>query len=388
MSDCKIPYAKHPTRGNVGPGDEQDGIGRRANVSCLGCGEPLEHRRASRDGKRQAHFAHQRDSNADVAGCFESAVHARTKDLLGSILGAVRLPNWYGTPINFTPAHGEIEVSVPTSRGTNRHADVVFTNELGQRLAVEVWYKHRTEDDAIDDYRAARLPVLELRIADDDLDISSHTLKDLLQTDARWLVDPFEPFACEEPSRSDVESYLVMRTSGFRSRGLDGRWERRKGDLIARIIESGCEEAPEVTYQIEKESEWVLEWENHWRGYPHEFLDRAALLFKDVETCLGASRSHPTTSADQHYRRGDSSWSSTTAVPGIRINAWRRLGPEWYYRIGPIEASFPIEIPFYSVRGIQTYNRHYEALAAAEPWARAFKEVQERWKGRHREVWK
>ena len=86
---------------------------------------------------------------------------------------------------------------------------------------------------------------------------------------------------------------------------MTGGGSTRKGDLIARIIESGWEEAPEVTYQIEKEGEWVLEWENNWVGCPHEFLDRAALLFKDVETCLGATRLHPTTSADQHYRRGD-----------------------------------------------------------------------------------
>ena len=112
------------------------------------------------------------------------------------------------------------------------------------------------------------------------------------------------------------------------------------------------------------------------------------MLFKDVEMCLGASRPHPTTSMDQHYSQGDSSWSSTTAVPGIRITAWRRLGTEWDYRLGPIESSYPLEIPFYSVRGIQTYNRHYKALADAERWARVFQEVQKRWKGRHREVWK
>ena len=232
------------------------------------------------------------------------------------------------------------------------------------------------------------MPVLELRISDDDIELSRRSLKNHLRTDAQWLVRPFEPFACEEPPRSDVESYLVMRSREFQSRGLDGKWERHKGGLIARIIESGWEEAPGVTYQIEKEGEWLLEWENYWRGYPHEFLDRAAQLFKDVETCLGASGSHPVTSMDQHYSQGDSSWSSTTAVPGIRINAWRRLGPEWHYRLGPIESSFPFEIPFYTVRGIRQYNRHYKACADAERWGRVFQEVQKRWTGRHHGFWK
>ena len=388
MSYRKIPYAKHPFRGNVGPEDEQDGIGRRANVSCLGCGEPLAHRRPSRDGSRSAHYAHLPDSQADIARCFESAIHARVKDLLASITGTMWLPDWHGTAVSFSPIHGQTEVSVATPRGTNRHADVVLTNELGQRLVVEVWYRHRMEVDAIDDYRAARLPVLELRISDDDIELSRRSLKNHLRTDAQWLVRPFEPFACEEPPRSDVESYLVMRSREFQSRGLDGKWERHKGGLIARIIESGWEEAPEVTYQIEKEGEWLLEWENYWRGYPHEFLDRAAQLFKDVETCLGASGSHPVTSMDQHYSQGDSSWSSTTAVPGIRINAWRRLGPEWHYRLGPIESSFPFEIPFYTVRGIRQYNRHYKACADAERWGRVFQEVQKRWTGRHHGFWK
>ena len=387
MSYRRIPYAKHPVRGNIGPEDEQDGVGRRANVSCLGCDEPLVHRRPSRDGKRSAHYAHLPDSQADIAKCFESAVHAMTKDQLASMKGIVRLPDWYGTAISFSPTNGQTEVSVPTPRGTYRHVDVLLLNEQCQRLAVEVWYSHRTEDDAVDDYRAARLPVLELRISDDDIHGSNLDLQDLLQTDAMWLVEPFEPFACEEPQKSEVESYLVMRSRGFQRRNLDGIWERRKGDLIARIIDSGWEGTPEVTYQIEREGEWILEWENHWRGCPHEFLDRAALLFKDIEMCLGASSLHAAEITEGHYRRGHSSWSSTAAVPGIRINAWRRLGQEWFYHLGPIEASFPIEIPFYSVRGLRQYNRHHKALADAERWARVFQEVQKRWKERHPGVW-
>ena len=184
MSYRKIPYAKHPTRGNIGPEAEQDGVGLEANVSCLGCDEPLVHRRPSRDVRRSAHYAHLPDSQADIARCFESAVHARTKDQLASIRGIVRLPDWYGTAIRFSTAHGQTEVSVPTPRGTYRHVDVLLSNEQGQRLAVEVWYRHRTEDDAIDDYRAARLPVLELRISDGGIYGSGLDLKDLLQAHA------------------------------------------------------------------------------------------------------------------------------------------------------------------------------------------------------------
>ena len=86
--------------------------------------------------------------------------------MLASTTGTTWLPDWYGTAISFSPTHGQTEVSVPTPRGTYRHADVLLSNEQGQRLAVEVWFKHRTDDDAIDDCRVARLPALELRISD------------------------------------------------------------------------------------------------------------------------------------------------------------------------------------------------------------------------------
>ena len=131
----------------------------------------------------------------------------------------------------------------------------------------------------------------------------------------------------------------------------------------------------------------MLEWDNSWRCDSHEFLDRGALLFKDVEMCLETTRPRPMASTDRHYRQGDSSWSSTTAVPGIRINAWRRLGPEWYYRLGPVESSLPIQIPFYSVRGLRQYNRHYKALSDAEHWARVFQDVHKRWGERHDGIW-
>lgn len=137
-SNLAIPYARHESRGNISPGVEQDGIGRRANVTCLGCGEPLEHRRSSRDGKRRAHYAHQRESQADIARCLESAIHFMMKDSLATLRVPLTLPGWPGTRSSFTPIGGETEVTVPTIQGTQRYAAVVLTNSIGQQLVIEV----------------------------------------------------------------------------------------------------------------------------------------------------------------------------------------------------------------------------------------------------------
>ena len=55
---------------------------------------------------------------------------------------------------------------------TRRRVDVVLYNEIGQRLAIEVWYKHRKEDAVIEEYKALQLPTLEMRVSEDDGDLS------------------------------------------------------------------------------------------------------------------------------------------------------------------------------------------------------------------------
>lgn len=218
-------------------------MGRRANVTCLGCDEPLEHRRRSRDGKRRAHYAHQRDTQADIARCLESAIHFRTKDLLATLRGTLTLPNWHGTHISFTPVRGETEVSVQTPRGTQRSADVVLTNSAGQQLIVEVWYEHRKEVEAVEDYRDARLPAVELPVSDDDHDVSPEDLRSLLRERAKWIVEPYEPFESDTPPRSQLpQSHLRARISheAMQRRGfkLEGQvWERHQSSLTARIID-------------------------------------------------------------------------------------------------------------------------------------------------------
>ena len=306
-SNLAIPYAKHESRGNISPAAQQDGVGRKANVTCLGCGEPLEHRRGSRGGKRRAHYAHQRDTQADIAMCLESAIHFRTKDMLATLRGTLTLPNWHGTRISFTPVHGETEVRVPTMRGTLRFADVVLTNSIGQQLVVEVWYEHRKEVEAVEDYRRARLPALELPVSDDDHDVSPQDLRSLLRERSEWIVEPFEPFASEEPPYSKLlHSHLRSRISNeaMERRGfkLENQvWERSQSGLIARITDVDSH-AENVAFEIVKEGEWRLTVEGDWE-YPEEALDPGARLFKQVENHLKLFHTGPgIVSWKQHYR--------------------------------------------------------------------------------------
>lgn len=179
MAKLAIPYARHSSGRNVNPQEKQDGIGRRANVSCFGCRESLEHRRASKDRRRRAHYAHSRGSMADVKKCVETAIHMRTKDMLADTSGTtLKLPQWHDTCIQFMPVSGETEVDVGVG---NRKADIVLHNSLGQRLAIEVWFSNRKTDEAIVDYREAGLPTIEFRVSEDDSNASVGDLVERLQ---------------------------------------------------------------------------------------------------------------------------------------------------------------------------------------------------------------
>ena len=371
-SNLAIPYAKHKSLGNISPAAEQDGVGRKANVTCLGCGEPLEHRRRSRDGKRRAHYAHQRDTQADIAMCLESAIHFRTKDMLATLQGTLTLPSWHGTRIGFTPIHGETEVRIPTMRGTQRFADVVLTNSIGQQLVIEVWYEHRKEVEAVEDYRHARMPALELPVSDDDHDVSSQDLKSLLRQRAEWIVEPFEPFASEKPPYSNLlSSHLRARISSeaMERRGfkLENQvWERCQSGLIARISDVDSY-AESVAFEIVKEREWRLKVEGDWE-YPEDALDLGARLFKQVENHLKLFHTGPgIVDWKQHYRptrNEKGNWTSTTAVPGLRITLFR----DWTWR-------YCIDANGYQVYSEQEFDNPVKARRPAELWARVFQRV-------------
>ena len=68
---------------------------------------------------------------------------------------------------------------------------MLLTNAGGQRLGIEVWYSNRKDESVRLDYRAARLSVLELKVADEHWDVTKEDLQEMLLEDARWLVRPF-----------------------------------------------------------------------------------------------------------------------------------------------------------------------------------------------------
>ena len=203
MSNLSLPYALHPARGNITPDHEQDGVGRRANVTCLGCGERLEHRRASHDSRRRAHYAHMADTQADLGHCLETAIHARAKDLLASVSGRlVTLPDWYGTATTIVVAHAEVEQAIG-----NRRVDVLWRNHELQQLVIEVKYSNPKRDDFVRDVRQLGIPALEFIVTQDDAHIQVDQLVNRIRQ-SKWLIEPTEPFFSEDPPQTDITNHL------------------------------------------------------------------------------------------------------------------------------------------------------------------------------------
>ena len=146
-----IAYGRHILSGaNRAPDEVQDGVGRNANVACLGCGERLQHvRRAP-----TYYYRHDVDSNADADSCAETALHAMAKDIVAGLRGVIKLPSWCGLHIEFDADSGATEVDVSGRR--KPIADAALWNERGQPVAVEVKVAHGKDAEDAESYRAAR----------------------------------------------------------------------------------------------------------------------------------------------------------------------------------------------------------------------------------------
>ena len=345
MKELTIPYAKHPTRGIVTPDDGQDGKGLKANVTCLNpdCKASLLHRQASIDGKR-AHFAHQ-SVPADFEKCWESAVHANSKTQLADLREILFLPRWHGESSQFRPVCGDVEeaVSIP-GKSTPRRIDVLLTNAGGQRLGIEVWYSNRKDQAARLDYRAARLSVLELRVADEHWDVTRKHLKEMLLEDARWLVRPFEPFHQDSPRVSVLpESFYegrlayserlsveqAMTDAGFKR--CPQCWQKDWRGFVGRFTDAnmGQNVSPDMTwkpvpgsrFQIERPQDWVLEVDSRW-DWPNEGLDSCRDFFRSVVEAYASNQNDfRPVDWNGHYK-GPSmsgSYTSETAVNGLTV---------------------------------------------------------------------
>ncbi len=330
MVNLSIPYALHtPSGSRRDPASPQDGIGRKANVSCLGCEEQLEHRRHSRNGRR-AYYAHLRNSDADATSCAESAIHMRTKDMLSAMSGDtldIPLPirHWGDSPFDFTPVTGEIEV--PVGAG-NRKADVVWENAIGQRLAIEVWYSNRKGNEVVSDYRRANLPTLELRVSHEDGHITTDALRHRLM-DAKWLVKPKDPFASANPPLTRFsDETCTMLSKGFRpAHGPMERlvwscncvtWKNTKGGLTCWISNYSS-----ARLEVGIDGLWRLSPTSLKDFSLSEGLDIGASLFRDVQQELRRP-SQPLTKLKEHYHKTNKgNWTSASAVPGLRITVFR-----------------------------------------------------------------
>ncbi len=333
-----IPYGKHPTRGNISPDDDQDGVGQRCNVQCLGCKEPLEHRRKSKNGRR-AHYAHWRDSKADIAKCRETAIHMRVKDMLASkFLGFMfDLPEWHGYSMPFTPIRGDTEVRFDTAQSW-RGVDVMLWNSIGQRLAIEVFYSHRKQEDEIADYRMAKLPTIEMPVSDSDIHINERGIATRIKQ-SEWIVDPFEPFECSDPPMSSMTPfwYRGFRNAVMKTFDIDNdrhpveiKYQRTIGDLTCWIIKGT--ETPHY-YLISKKYEWLIfcDQPQYSLSQTDELLDHAAKSFKYIQTALKSRKPalSPLRKYDRYYKEWD--FHSTSVVADVAIMLSEVWSPNHQY---------------------------------------------------------
>ena len=245
MSNLSIPYARHPRRGNITPDDTQDGVGALANVTCLGCEERLVHRNASYDGRRRTHYAHLPDSQGGV-GCLESAIHARAKDLLASASGwRIPLPSWHSVITTIEVASGSVERTIG-----NRRVDVLWRNEEGQRLAIEVSYTNPKYSDFARDMRQFGIPAIELTVTGDDAYVRVRQLLDRVQQ-SKWLIEPTEPFYSEQPPYTDITERLKEKVKDSHRKAAI----RHRKAIIAQLVGS-MERNPNSTPQFRT---WYLD---------------------------------------------------------------------------------------------------------------------------------
>ncbi len=186
----KIPYGLHVATGeHRAPTAEQDGVGLRAGVVCLGCDEQLQHVR----GNPTHYYRHDAALNADADACAETALHIMAKNMVSKLRGPIRLPKWHHVPIAFEAIRGETEVSVSSSR--KPVADAALWNESGQILAIEVKVAHGKGPEDVAAYRAAGVPAIEIDMLEYSLGYNTGgegiVRKAILGSE--WLVPPRDP---------------------------------------------------------------------------------------------------------------------------------------------------------------------------------------------------
>ena len=295
----------------------------------------------------------------------------------------------------FSPSYSKTEVTIQTPLGTHRRADVLLANRIGQRLAVEVYYRHPKdrhpkEVDTIAAYRMAQIPVLELQINDDDSDITSVDLMAMFQTRAKWLVRPFEPFESELPPQTDLpEEYMQRRcmlmkgweccrglTELRQNLDLDVRPEHGDGEfwafrtpesqLIACIAPAPTKDT-EFPFKILGDS-WELSVGRYWDSPFAVFSDHMPkALFRDISRRVANLNQTRLSNWDEHYRRTKKgNWTSSTAVDGFRITLFRSTYSWWDWKF-----IFSPDSGQYKVVSEKSHDKRDASWLAAEQLARA-----------------
>lgn len=181
--DLLIPIAVRKTDGKLCCPDQQEKKGR---FECPECKAEVFIR--SRLGYRD-HFVHKKETNCSAST--ESLVHLAAKEII-SELGFIWLPELkvdfplIGTSLNEeAKTHQFIEclkeVPIFTKEDRKIQPDLVVKDAKGYRLAVEITYRHPTDDDKKALFPGLNLPCVELDLSELPESIPLDSLRKIIE---------------------------------------------------------------------------------------------------------------------------------------------------------------------------------------------------------------
>lgn len=193
----KVPFGRKGDR-LVAPTDALP-HGLECRCTCPGCGAKL----VLKEGGRRRHFAHHNATGSD--GCVESAIHAAAKQVLIDH-GNLVVPE-VSFEVSATTSNGVLlrEVDVLSAQRRIRFdrtvaevkIDDLRPDVVGYRgdrqLLVEMYFRHRVDNDKRDKLRKLGLPALEIDLSDlDQLDDFEAVKQRVLENveHKEWLVYP------------------------------------------------------------------------------------------------------------------------------------------------------------------------------------------------------
>lgn len=180
--------------------------GLDCNCFCPKCKERLIARLGK--GKRQPHFAHQKESNCQ--GSYMTALHMLAEQIIRDEK-AVMAPAYIDIPKHlFSFKHVEVEQRVDRN---DMQPDLVGITEDDKRWAIEIRNTHEVDETKIDKIKASNITCLEIDVRDQTLENLKSFLLESTEN-RKWINNPYYEKQIEEAKQkvvSEIVDYLLKK---------------------------------------------------------------------------------------------------------------------------------------------------------------------------------